>query len=273
MLGVNKQLASNPYMAMPKEDIEALLGVTSNPQVIAQCQEALKSKDQPEAYVTVQFTKNHKPKPVYNTKKELLGYRLTGKLIKVKALNYDGEITFGFGAIKDTAKLTIFIFVDEYTLSDMSFGQGQHATFKVAFSQHPTTETSYILQASTIQTLKKNPETGDTNPVWVKGKKEVIAEECPGEGWVAHMSNIYSEIKAEQLVDSVVVNAASVNSVVPADPLEWLKQGEANQAEVDAHNLAQWTASRAKENSMTDTSLSDKVVSDALLTQESEVNV
>jgi hypothetical protein len=272
MLGLNKQLASNPYMAMTKEDIEAILGVTSNPQVIAQCKEALVSKDQPEAYVTVQFTKNHKPKPVYNTKKELLGYRLTGKLIKVKTVNYDGEITFGFGAIKDTAKLTIFVFVDEYTLSDMSFGQGQHATFKVAFSQHPTTETSYILQASTIQTLKKHPETGDTNPVWVKGKKQEIAEECPGEGWTAHMSNIYSEVKAEQLVDSVVVNAASANSIVPADPLAWLKQGEENQAEVDAHNLAQWTASRAKDNSKNETSDGDKTAEETLK-EESEVNV
>ncbi len=169
-------------------------------------------------------------------------------------------------------KLLLVLVRSRTLLSDMSFGQGQHATFKVAFSQHPTTETSYILQASTIQTLKKHPETGDTNPVWVKGKKQEIAEECPGEGWTAHMSNIYSEVKAEQLVDSVVVNAASANSIVPADPLAWLKQGEENQAEVDAHNLAQWTASRAKDNSKNETSEGDKTAEETLK-EESEVNV
>ena len=50
--------------------------------------------------------------------------------------------------------------------------------------------------------------------------------------------------------------------------MAWLKQGEENQAEVDAHNLAQWTASRAKN----ETSEGDKTAEETLK-EESEVNV
>ena len=259
-----KSASANPYLNQSVEDLQLLLSSSSNPETKAKCQEALAMKNKPKAFVTVELLRNTRAKAVGDS------FRIQGKLVKAYTENYNGELTFGFGDYQGTAKIGIFLMVPQYVMSDLSFAQGQHATFEVAFSQHPVTNSTYVLQAGEIPTLKKHPESGDTLPVWKKGRAEVIATDCP-DGYVRAMSPVYSEVKVEDLVDCVTVNLATVNAVVPADPIAWIKASNEYQQQVDAHNLKQWTESRQSSNALVNDALKDVMLIDAK--EEAEVKI